>query len=181
MFWGVVGLSTAASIALFAVIYSYWRYFPHTKHQRRVADLKALRDLLLYHVDDLEDILEALQKNTELGPGSLRFLSLSRKISSSLDSLAEVQSACCCRMSCSRGPESDADWCSNHWTGTYSHTMRLDAERVGLAIGMLGTSTKMGREEFAALVQSSIQDCQVHTVFQLVPFNSICAASFTQC
>ena len=33
--------------------------------------MKALRDLLLYHVDDLEDILEALQKRPELGPGDL--------------------------------------------------------------------------------------------------------------
>ena len=181
MFWGVVGVSTAASIVLFAVIYSYWRYFPHTKHQRRVADLKALRDLLLYHVDDLEDILEALQKSTELGPGSLRLLSLSRKDPSSLNSLAEVQSAYCCRMTTSRGQGPHAAWCSNHWTGTYSYTIRLDAERVGLAIGMLGTSTKMGREEFAALVQSSIQDCQVHTISQVAQFNSICAASFTQC
>ena len=181
MFWGVVGVSTAASIGLFAVIYSYWRYFPHTKHQRRVTDLKALRDLLLYHVDDLEDILEALQKSTELGPGSLSLPSLFRKDPSSLSSLAEVRSACCCRMTSSRGPESDAAWCSNHRTGPYSYTIRLDAERVGFAIGMLGTSTKMGREEFAALVQSSIQDCQVHTVSQSAPFISICAASFTQC
>ena len=71
MFWPVVGASAAASLVLFAAIYSYWRYFPHTRHQRRVADMKALRDLLLYHVDDLEDILEALQKRPELGPGSL--------------------------------------------------------------------------------------------------------------
>ena len=33
--------------------------------------MKALRDLLLYHVDDLEDILEALQKRPELDPGDL--------------------------------------------------------------------------------------------------------------
>ena len=71
MFWPVVGVSAAASLMLFAAIYSYWRFFPHTRHQRRVADMKALRDLLLYHVDDLEDILEALQKRPELGPGNL--------------------------------------------------------------------------------------------------------------
>ena len=71
MFWPVVGASAAASLVLFAAIYSYWRYFPHTRHQRRVADMKALRDLLLYHVDDLEDILEALQKRPELDPGDL--------------------------------------------------------------------------------------------------------------
>ena len=69
MFWSVVGASAAASVTLFAAIYSYWRYFPHTRHQRRVSDLKALRDLLLYHVDDLEDILEALQKRPELTAG----------------------------------------------------------------------------------------------------------------
>ena len=108
MFWGVVGVSTVASVVLFAAIYSYWKYFPHTKHQRRVADLKALRDLLLYHVDDLEDILEALQKSTELGPGNLRISSLSRGDPSSLNSLAEVHFACCFRMTSSRGPDSDA-------------------------------------------------------------------------
>ena len=71
MFWPVVGASAAASLVLFAAIYSYWRFFPHTRHQRRVADMKALRDLLLYHVDNLEDILEALQKRPELSPGNL--------------------------------------------------------------------------------------------------------------
>ena len=69
MFWSVVGTSGVASVCLFAAIYAYWRYFPHTRHQRRVNDLKALRDLLLYHVDDLEDILEALQKRPELTTG----------------------------------------------------------------------------------------------------------------
>ena len=80
MFWPVVGASAAASLVLFAAIYSYWRYFPHTRHQRRVADMKALRDLLLYHVDDLEDILEALQKQPELGPG--RFHEITRIVNS---------------------------------------------------------------------------------------------------
>ena len=69
MFWAVVGASAVASASLFAAIYAYWKYFPHTRHQRRVNDLKALRDLLLYHVDDLEDILEALQKRPELAAG----------------------------------------------------------------------------------------------------------------
>ena len=69
MFWSVVGASAVASASLFAAIYAYWKFFPHTRHQRRVDDLKALRDLLLYHVDDLEDILEALQKRPEVTAG----------------------------------------------------------------------------------------------------------------
>ena len=69
MFWSVVGASGVASVCLFAAIYAYWRYYPHTRHQRRVNDLKALRDLLLYHVDDLEDILEALQKRPDFTTG----------------------------------------------------------------------------------------------------------------
>ena len=70
MFWSVVGLSAVASASLFAGIYVYWKYYPHTRHQRRVNDLKALRDLLLYHVDDLEDILAALQERPEVTAGS---------------------------------------------------------------------------------------------------------------
>ena len=69
MFWSVVGLSAVASASLFAGIYAYWKYYPHTRHQRRVNDLKALRDLLLYHVDDLEDILVALQERPEMPAG----------------------------------------------------------------------------------------------------------------
>ncbi|CAL5223414.1 g5926 [Coccomyxa viridis] len=69
MFWSVVGLSAVASASLFAGIYVYWKYYPHTRHQRRVNDLKALRDLLLYHVDDLEDILAALQERPEVTAG----------------------------------------------------------------------------------------------------------------
>ena len=69
MFWSVVGLSAVASASLFAGIYVYWKYYPHTRHQRRVNDLKALRDLLLYHVDDMEDILAALQERPEVTAG----------------------------------------------------------------------------------------------------------------
>lgn len=41
--------------------------------------------------------------------------------------------------------------------------------------GMPGTTTQMGREEFAELVQSSIQDCQVGTLFTVPTVCSTCA------
>lgn len=61
MFWPLVVVSSAASAAMFGAVYAYWRYWPNRRHEKRVLDLKALRDLLLYHVDDLEDIMAALK------------------------------------------------------------------------------------------------------------------------
>ena len=48
--------------ALFGGVYLYWRFAPNRRYKERVSDLKALRDLLMYHFDDLEDILAALKE-----------------------------------------------------------------------------------------------------------------------
>lgn len=61
MFWPIVTGSCGVSAATFAVVFGYWRFWPNRRHEKRVLDLKALRDLLLYHVDDLEDIMAALK------------------------------------------------------------------------------------------------------------------------
>ncbi len=61
VFWPIVAVSSAASVAMFGAVYGYWRFWPNRRHEKRVLDLKALRDLLLYHVDDLEDIMAALK------------------------------------------------------------------------------------------------------------------------
>lgn len=53
-----------ASGVLFGALFGYWRYWPNRRHQRRVRDMTALRDLLAFHIDDLEDILHALNETT---------------------------------------------------------------------------------------------------------------------
>lgn len=50
--------------------YSYWRFYPNSRSQRRINDVKALHDLLSHHIDDLEDVMAAL-KDTMDTPYSL--------------------------------------------------------------------------------------------------------------
>lgn len=60
MFWPVVSTSVSASAVTFAVVYGYWRWWPNRRYRRRVKDMAAMRDLLVHHVDDLEDIMDKL-------------------------------------------------------------------------------------------------------------------------
>ncbi len=71
VFWPIVAASTAVSAAMFGAVYAYWRFWPNRRHEKRVLDLKALRDLLLYHVDDLEDIMAALKQRHDADLGVL--------------------------------------------------------------------------------------------------------------
>ena len=41
--------------------YIYWRFYPNSKAQHRINDVRALHDLLSHHIDDLEDIMAALK------------------------------------------------------------------------------------------------------------------------
>ena len=54
----------AMSAATFVVVYGYWRWWPNRRHKRRVKDMAAMRDLLVHHVDDLDDIMDKLQHGT---------------------------------------------------------------------------------------------------------------------
>lgn len=64
MFWPVMYSSMAASAVTFVVVYGYWRWWPNRRHKRRVKDMAAMRDLLVHHVDDLDDIMDKLQHGT---------------------------------------------------------------------------------------------------------------------
>lgn len=39
----------------------YWRFYPNSRAQHRINDVRALHDLLSHHIDDLEDIMAALK------------------------------------------------------------------------------------------------------------------------
>ena len=64
MFWPVVNTSLAVSAATFVVVYGYWRWWPNRRHKRRVKDMAAMRDQLVHHVNDLDDIMDKLQHGT---------------------------------------------------------------------------------------------------------------------
>ncbi|KAK9795558.1 hypothetical protein WJX73_008157 [Symbiochloris irregularis] len=62
-FWPMVYSSIASSVGIFALLWAYWRLWPNRQHRRRVGELRALRRLLSYHMDDLEDVVEALRRH----------------------------------------------------------------------------------------------------------------------
>jgi len=59
-FWPVVTSSVTCSAITFVLIYGYWRFWPNRRHRRRVKDMAAIRDLLVHHMDDLDDIMDRL-------------------------------------------------------------------------------------------------------------------------
>ncbi len=59
-FWPVVTSSVTCSAITFVLIYGYWKFWPNRRHRRRVKDMAAMRDLLVHHMDDLDDIMDKL-------------------------------------------------------------------------------------------------------------------------
>ena len=83
MFQVVVYSCVAMSLASYLVFYGYYRYWPTQKHQQRMNDMKALkytifldhawdtntcviRDILIHHIDGLDDLLSALHERRHI-------------------------------------------------------------------------------------------------------------------
>ena len=64
LLWLVAACCTFASTLTFLGVYGYWRFWPNRRHQRRVRDMTALRDLLVHHADDLDEILAKLRNKS---------------------------------------------------------------------------------------------------------------------
>ena len=50
-------------------VHALLRWWPDASHRRRLADLKALRDLLIHHLDDLDAISAAVVQSKSKGGG----------------------------------------------------------------------------------------------------------------
>lgn len=67
---------------MFAIVWMYWRWWPNRQHQKRVGDVRALRRLLSYHIDDLEDVMTALREH------------MAKTVSKPLTPFADVKTLC---------------------------------------------------------------------------------------
>lgn len=63
----VVQYSLFFGIATAASFYMYYKYGPKRRHSARLRDMRSLRDLLMFHLDDLDAILEAVKEKTQEG------------------------------------------------------------------------------------------------------------------
>lgn len=59
-FWPLVAGCSAAAIAGYGGLVSLWQVLPTVAHRRRVADARALRDLL-HHLDDLDAVMASVR------------------------------------------------------------------------------------------------------------------------
>ena len=66
MFWPMVQGSVASGILVSSMIYTYYRYGPKRRYAARLRDMRSLRDLLSYHMDDLDAIIEAVRARGRL-------------------------------------------------------------------------------------------------------------------
>jgi magnesium transporter len=69
LFWPILGWSVAGAAALGLGVHALLRWWPDAAHRRRLADLGALRDLLIHHLDDLDAISAAVVQSKGGGGG----------------------------------------------------------------------------------------------------------------
>ena len=67
MLWPVAGWSVAGAAFLGFGVHALLRWWPDASHRRRLADLRALRDLLIHHLDDLDAISAAVVRTKRDG------------------------------------------------------------------------------------------------------------------
>ena len=75
VFWPVVCWSAAGAAGLGGAVLLGWRKWPRAAAAARASDQQALRDLLLYHMDDMEDVLAAVTDAAAQAPGGTGSLS----------------------------------------------------------------------------------------------------------
>jgi magnesium transporter len=63
----VVELSMLAGVGVASIFYLYYRFGPKRRYQARLRDSRSLRDLLMFHLEDLDDILLAVKEQTKGG------------------------------------------------------------------------------------------------------------------
>eukprot|EP00892_Ulva_mutabilis_P004724 jgi/Ulvmu1/2623/UM014_0074.1 len=62
MFWPVAGASVACGLAAYSMLVLVHSVWPRLSSQRCRTDMVALQELLMYNVDDLGDVISALQR-----------------------------------------------------------------------------------------------------------------------
>ena len=62
MLWPVAQSSLLAGIGMATLVYAYYKFGPKRRYQARLRDMRSLRDLLIFHLDDLDEILEAVKR-----------------------------------------------------------------------------------------------------------------------
>ena len=60
-FWPVVAASVTAALALGTAVTLGWRRWPRAAAAARAADMQALRELLVFHLDEMDDVLAAVR------------------------------------------------------------------------------------------------------------------------
>jgi hypothetical protein len=71
LFWPVVQGSVTTGLVCAGLIYTYWKIGPKRKYTARLQDMRSLRDLLSYHMDDLDAIIEAVRAKGSLTKSEL--------------------------------------------------------------------------------------------------------------
>lgn len=67
LFPTVVQLSIISGVGVASIFYLYYRFGPKRRYQARLRDTRSLRDLLMFHLEDLDDILLAVKEQTKGG------------------------------------------------------------------------------------------------------------------
>ena len=69
VFWPLAAWSAAGAVVLGGAVAMGWRRWPRAAAAARAADMQGLRDLLVFHLDDMPDILAAAARREQLSSG----------------------------------------------------------------------------------------------------------------
>lgn len=61
IFWPVVQGSVITGLLGAGAMYTYYKYGPKRRYAARLRDMRSLRDLLYYHMDDIDSIIDAVK------------------------------------------------------------------------------------------------------------------------
>jgi len=66
LFWPVVQGSLFVGLGVTLVLYTYYKFGPKRRYAARLRDMRSLRDLLFYHMDDMDSIIQAVKAKGSL-------------------------------------------------------------------------------------------------------------------
>ena len=80
LFLPVVQGSMLAGVLAAGTMWLYYRWGPRRRYQARLRDMRSLRDLLVFHMDELDDILEAVKHQSQAMVSKDRFREIVQQV-----------------------------------------------------------------------------------------------------
>ncbi|KFM28835.1 Magnesium transporter MRS2-4 [Auxenochlorella protothecoides] len=66
MFMFVVNCSMGTGLLMGGMVYVYYKFGPKRRYKARLRDMRSLRDLLVFHMDDMDDVIQEIKQRGQV-------------------------------------------------------------------------------------------------------------------